>query len=400
MRAPSAPGLEVPQALYVHIPFCQRRCPYCDFAVHVGGVARFHEYVAAVRAELRWLAAGAAPPAPLDSVYLGGGTPSRLPARLIAGILSTARARFGLAPGAEVTLEANPSDVTRRRAAAWATAGVTRVSLGVQSLDDDVLRQLGRSHTAAQALAALRVLRQAAIPGVSCDLLYGIPGRPAGSFQASLAGLIEAEPDHVSCYELTPERGTRLHRQVMDGLVRPPHPVANLAQHWWAVERLEASGYHQYEVSNFARPGQESRHNLQYWRGAGYWAAGSGAHGHLPVAVARRLAGDAPATGVGLGARAVRCWNHRGTARYLRAVAETGSGWAGWEAVDAGQAELERVACGLRLREGVRLRTPAQRRMARQLSRHGLLEVAAGRARTTRRGEELLEAVTLRLLAA
>ncbi len=398
MSAPAAPNPERPRALYVHIPFCEQRCPYCDFAVHVGGAARHRGYVAAVRAELRWLARAAVVPAPLDSVYLGGGTPSRLSPRLVAAILGTARARFGVAPGAEVTLEANPSDVTTRRARAWVAAGVTRVSLGVQSLDDGVLRQLGRNHTAVQALAAIRALRGAAVPSLSCDLLYGIPGRPAVSFQASLDRLLEAGPDHVSCYELTPERGTRLQRQVTLGLVRPPHPVANLAQHWWAVERLAAGGYQQYEVSNFARPGQESRHNLQYWRQGWYWAVGSGAHGHLPAAIARRLGVDVEAPEPGV--RAVRWWNHRGTARYLRAVDETGSGWAGWEAVDADQAELERVACGLRLREGVLLQTPAQRRMARQLSRHGLLTMAGGRARTTRRGEELLEAVTRRLLAA
>ncbi len=389
--------MRLPRSLYLHVPFCERLCPYCDFAVHVGSDIAPERFLAAALTELTALAAAArrvagGPPPPLATVFLGGGTPSRLAPAAIRRLLGAVREAFGLAPAAEVTIEANPSDLTARRVAAWLEAGVTRVSLGVQSLDDDVLRQLGRTHDAARALAAIATCQGAGVRQLSCDLLYAVPGRPAATFRRSLERLLEAGPDHVSCYELTVETGTRLHRQVAGGLVRPLVAQAALRQHWWAVDRLGAAGYRQYEVSNFARRGARCRHNLVYWQGGWYWAVGPGAHAHLPVAVATAL-GLTPAPG----AVAVRTWTHRALAPYLRAVARDGLGRAGQESVDPRQRAMERLLIGLRLSGGVRLRSAPARRRARPLLAGGLLIGGGERVRLTRRGQELLDAVALRL---
>ncbi len=381
-----------PRALYLHVPFCERLCPYCDFAVHVGGAALHRRYVDAVRSELETVAAAVADHRPLTSVFVGGGTPSRLPAPLLRRLLEAVGSALGIAGGAEVTLEANPSDVVPAAAAAWLAAGVTRVSLGVQSLDDDVLRQLGRAHDAAAALGAIRVLREAGLRHLSCDLIYAIPGRPAASFSAGLEQLLEFHPEHLSCYELTVEPGTRLHRQVARGLVRPLAPAAALAQHWGAVDRLQRAGYDHYEVSNFARPGERCRHTRVYWRGGPYWGIGAGAHGHLPVPLARRLGLEVPA-----GTASVRLWNHRATPRYLGQVERDGHGRAGWEGVRRDQRRLERWLLGLRRPEGVRLATARDRAEARALAVAALVTVVGGRVRVTRRGAELLDQVALRL---
>jgi len=397
--APRRPA-GLPRALYVHVPFCERLCPYCDFAVHVGGEALHQRYVDAVGRELerlaraaRALTAGSAgPPPPLSTVFIGGGTPSLLAVPLIRRLLDTVRGAFGIGADAEVTIEANPSGLDGGRAAGWLEAGVTRVSLGVQSLDDDVLRQLGRGHDAAGALRALAALRAAGVRHLSCDLIYAVPGRPAATFERSLERLLALAPEHLSCYELTVEAGTRLHRQVAAGLVRVPAPAAALRQHWWAVDRLEAAGYAHYEVSNFARRGERCRHHLVYWRGGGYWAVGAGAHAHLPVAVAARLG-----LATGPGALAVRTWNHRSLHRYLQQVEQSGSGVAGLESVDRGRRRLERFLLGLRLSCGLRLRSAPGRARAAPLITGQLLEARRDRVRLTRRGQELLDAVAVRL---
>jgi len=389
-----APGTLRPRALYLHVPFCERLCPYCDFAVHLGGAGLHPRYVDAMALELDTLAETGADPAgaPLTTVFIGGGTPSLLAPELLERLLERVRAGFGIAPGAEVTIEANPSGITSEAAVRWLAAGVTRVSLGVQSLDDDVLRQLGRSHDAATAVAAVERLRQAGVRHLSCDLIYAVPGRPAATFARSLERLLTLNPEHVSCYELTVETGTRLHRQVVRGLVRPPAAAAALRQHWWAVDRLEAAGLAQYEVSNFARPREQSRHNRVYWRGGTYWGVGAGAHGHLAVPLARRLGMP-----VAPGAAAVRCWNQRSTPRYLAQVEREGQGRAGWEGVQAEQRRLERWLLGLRRREGVRLSTVHARAEAPQLAAAQLVTLDRERVRVTRRGAEVLDQIALRL---
>jgi oxygen-independent coproporphyrinogen-3 oxidase len=280
-------------ALYLHVPFCERKCEYCDF-VSVAGARGQHEYIAALRAEVRALSpvvAGCA----LRTIFVGGGTPGLLDLTLMAGLMEEVRGAFDIATVAEMTLEVNPSSCSPHRARAWRAAGFNRVSVGVQSTHADILGFLGRVHDADRAIAALREVREAGFDNVSADLIYGVPGLDDPRWEESLQRVIDAAPDHVSCYELTIEHGTPLHRSVAEGRVRVVDPETALRQHRIAVEALARAGYTQYEVSNFARDGRQCAHNLVYWRNGHYAAAGVGAHGHLPAQSAASLGLNAPA---------------------------------------------------------------------------------------------------------
>jgi putative oxygen-independent coproporphyrinogen III oxidase len=389
--SPAGDAAEV-RSLYIHIPFCERRCEYCDFA-SVAGRQGEAAYVDALRAELRRLAA-ALPGTVLDTVFLGGGTPGLIePARLRA-VLDEVRTGFHLAPGAEVTVEANPSSTGEERAAAWRAAGCTRVSLGVQSLEPDVLRFLGRVHDPERALAAVGEVRRAGFERLSCDLIYAVPGLDDARWAATVERLLELDCGHLSCYELTVEPGTPLHRAVARGAVRPLDPETALRQHWIAVDLAAAAGYRQYEVSNLARPGHECRHNLVYWANAHYLAAGTGAHGHLPAAAARAI-GIVEDTA---GAVAVRYWHVRSPSRFTALAGAGRLPVEGTELVGALDHEAERVMVGLRRVGGVRLERPGSRRQAATLAAGGLLEWDGETARATRRGQEVLNAVVERLV--
>jgi len=380
--------------LYLHIPFCETRCPYCDFAIHLGDDQLHRPYVEAVVRELDFLAASGRPPGGLQTLYLGGGTPGLLAPPLLEQLLRAANRSFGLADGAEITLEANPAGLSAARARGWIELGFNRVSLGVQSLDDQALRWLGRNHDGATAEAAIGALVQAGLENFSCDLIYAVPGQSTERFAAGLSRVLSLGPSHLSCYELTVEPGTPLARSVAAGRSRSPSEIDFAEQHRVARELAGEAGLVQYEVSNFARPGRESRHNLGYWQGGHYLGAGCGAHGHLGVGAARRLAIEAEPSAVG-----VRYWNLRGATTYLRQVAARGDGRRGHESIAPEQAEMERVACGLRLRAGVDLRDPAQLAGARRLGQLGLLTVAGNRVAATSRGVEVLDRITLELVS-
>ena len=379
------------RALYVHIPFCERKCEYCDFASMAGKRAE-HEYVAALRAEIRMLGQRF-PGVTLDTVFFGGGTPSFIEPALLAGVLDEVRSAFVIAAGAEVTLEANPSSTSRERAETWLGAGFNRVSVGVQSLEADTLRFLGRVHDARRALDAISELRDAGFGSVNCDLIYAIPGLGDTRWRRTLQRVVAAAPDHVSCYELTVELGTPLHVAVARGTVAPVAGSRALRQHRVAIDELAAAGYAQYEVSNFARPGAQCRHNLVYWTNSYYLAAGVGAHGHVPAVAASAFAikGGGPAV-------AIRYWHSRGITAYIRAVAANRLPVQDMELISAAAHEYERLMLGLRLRDGVSITEPRVRRVADVLLRRGLLEVAPGsRLRTTARGEAVLNQVALLL---
>jgi len=378
------------RALYIHVPFCERKCSYCDF-VSMAPSQEEPAYAEALRAEIRALAA-LLPGVELDTVFVGGGTPGLLDPALLAAILAEVRDGFVLAPGSEVTLEANPSSTSEARAAAWLAAGFNRVSLGIQSLEADVLRFLDRVHDAERAVAAVGEVRRAGFRAINCDLIYAVPGLDDRRWAATLDRVVDLDPGHLSAYELTVETGTPLHVAVRRGRVRPVDAEAALRQHWMAVERAGRAGYAQYEVSNFARPDQECRHNLVYWRNQHYIAAGLGAHGHLPAAAGAAL-GMSPAEG----AVAVRYWHGRSLPRHLAAARAGLLPVAGFENVYPADAAAERLLLGLRLREGVALPSAARAR-AGALEAAGLLERTGQRARLTRRGQELLNAVALELI--
>jgi oxygen-independent coproporphyrinogen-3 oxidase len=389
---PGAPTASVAgiRALYVHIPFCERKCEYCDFT-SVAGLHGERAYMDALRGEIRMLAAQC-PGVVLDTVFVGGGTPSLVDPQRLAAVMHEIRDGFTLAPGAEITLEANPSSTSRERATRWRTAGFNRVSLGVQSLEPDVLQFLGRVHDARRALEAVDDVHAAGFESVNCDLIYAVPGLDDRRWQATLQRVIAAGPTHMSCYELTVEPATPLHRSVRLGHVTPVAGEDALRQHRIALDQLTSAGLAQYEVSNFARSAAECRHNIVYWRNGYYLAAGVGAHGHVPASAAGALGLSAGAEDV-----AVRYWHGRGISAYVSAIGAGRIPIQGHEAVDGASHEQERLMLGLRLNDGVVVNHPAARREAEVLARAGLVLVSGDRIRVSRRGEDVLNAVALRL---
>lgn len=382
------------RSLYVHIPFCERKCEYCDFT-SIAGLRKEAEYISALRHEILLLGRQLAG-ITLDTVFIGGGTPSLVDPRLIADVVEAIHEAFAVAADAELTLEANPSSTSLERARVWRSCGFTRVSLGVQSLEPEILKFLGRVHDSQRALQAARELHAAGFENVNCDLIYAVPGLDDATWERTLADVVRWAPSHVSCYELTVEPGTPLHRNVQHGRITPAAAETALRQHRTAVDVLEAAGFMQYEVSNFAAPSARCRHNLNYWRNGYYLAAGVGAHGHVPRRAAPAIGIDSPPNAV-----AVRFWHGKGIAAYIDAVASGLLPLHGHEAVDAKMRDAEGIMLGLRLRDGITVHDGALRAQAAVLARDGLLEpVDATTWRTTPRGEQVLNAIALRLVEA
>jgi oxygen-independent coproporphyrinogen-3 oxidase len=323
----------LPRHLYVHVPFCARRCSYCDFSIAVRDVVPADDYVRAVRAELqlrfpgdeRW---------ELDTLYFGGGTPSRLGPDGVSGLVEALLVRATLAPGAEVTLEANPDDVTVEAVAAWHAAGVNRVSLGVQSFDDRALAWMRRTHDAAGAEAAIDAVRRAGIDNVSLDLIFALPTMLERSWQADIERALALAPAHISLYGLTVERGTPLGRWVDRGDVAEAPEERYESEFLLAHDAMTATGFEHYEVSNFARPGHRSRHNWAYWSGAAYAGLGPAAHGFDGTH---------------------RRWNVAPYERWRRLVGEGTDPVAGIEALTEENRLTEAVYLGLRTAAGLRL---------------------------------------------
>jgi oxygen-independent coproporphyrinogen-3 oxidase len=266
--------------LYLHVPFCETKCPYCDFNTYAGIEDQIPGYVRAVENELRgWGNLLSHPPA--KTIFLGGGTPSYLPAGGIESILRTIRQSYRVDDRAEVTMECNPGDVTSERAASWIGSGVNRISMGAQSFDDGLLKLLGRRHTALEARNAFQTLRDAGFANQSLDLMYGLPHQSLEQWTDTLDTLLELDPDHVSLYGLQIEKGTPLQVDVAQG--RYPVPDDDLAADMYeeAQDRLAANGFAQYEISNWSKHGVESQHNLIYWLNEPYLGVGPGAHSWL-----------------------------------------------------------------------------------------------------------------------
>jgi oxygen-independent coproporphyrinogen III oxidase len=315
--------------LYVHVPFCRRRCSYCDFAIAVRKTVPSDRFVEAVLAEFAmrrelegWV------PGPFDTVYLGGGTPSLLSPEAVAKLIDA----FPRAADAEVTLEANPDDVTPHAAAAWVAAGVNRVSLGVQSLDDRALTWMHRMHDAGAARRAAAALREAGVGSLSVDLIFAVPEALERDLPADLRELLALGPDHVSAYGLTLEPRTPYARWSDRGLSAPPPDERYAAEFMLVHETLGEAGFEHYEISNYARPGARSRHNSAYWQGVDYLGLGPSAHGLQ---------------------RGVRRWNLRHWTAWDRCVASGADPIGGSERLTASEATLERVYLRLRTAEGI-----------------------------------------------
>ncbi len=263
------------RSAYIHIPFCARVCPYCDFAVVVGEDGSAERYVSALLAELEGMPSWD----PLDAVAFGGGTPSRLAPQSLGRVVEALRAHSGLAPGCEVSIEVNPEDVTSELAHGLASIGINRVSIGAQSFEPAVLDALGRRHVPADIERAVTMMRSAGITQLNIDLIFGTPGETAGMWMASVERALAVDPDHISTYALTVERGTVLGRAVAGGAPAPDPDTQ--ADFWEAASRvIGESGLVRYEVSNHAHPGAVARYNLSVWSGGEYIGLGMGAHSH------------------------------------------------------------------------------------------------------------------------
>jgi len=261
-----------PRAAYVHVPFCAHRCAYCDFAIAVGHDDLRDGYLDALAAEVAALGR----PQPVDTLFLGGGTPSHLSARQLERLLALLLHWLPPEPGYEFSIEANPDSLDADKVAVLADHGVNRVSLGAQSFQPRLLRALGRDHTADEVPRAVERVR-ARIECVSLDLIFGVPGQTPGEWQDDLRRALELRPDHVATYGLTYEKGTPLWKERQRGAVRPLDEEAELGLYACAIDTLEAAGFEHYELSNFARPGRRCRHNGTYWANRAYFGFGMGA---------------------------------------------------------------------------------------------------------------------------
>jgi len=375
------------RALYIHWPFCAKKCPYCDFNSHVRDLVDVAAWRDALLADMRHeaeLAGGE----PLHSIFFGGGTPSLMPPALVEALLQKAEALWGFDANIEITLEANPSSVEAANFAALTQAGVNRVSLGVQSLEDDTLQFLGRLHGAQEALDAVETAQQN-FDRVSIDLIYARPGQSAEQWTAELSRALALGTDHMSLYQLTIEPNTRFATDVRRGVFTPldDDPAGDL----YALTQkiMNAAGLPAYEISNHAKPGQESRHNLTYWRYQDYCGIGPGAHGRRGGVATER---------------------HKKPENYLLAVSEHGHGIKDQRALSMGEQASEALLMGLRLAEGIdlskleaRFGIPSTDLInADRLALHsdlGLLEYDSGRITVTPSGMPLLDALLGEIVA-
>lgn len=278
-----------PLGIYIHIPFCKSKCAYCDFYSLPGKEGEMDGYAAALCAQLNRAGPGAGDYL-VDTVYFGGGTPSWFGAERIVRVLNGVKQNFSMAEDCEITLEANPDSVTEEGLARLRKAGVNRISLGVQSAEDAVLTAAGRPHTFAQAQLGVQIIRRAGFENLSLDLIYGLPGQTPEGWQQTVERVLALEPEHLSCYGLKVEEGTPFRNRDPEDF---PDEDAQADAYLWACKRLEQAGFHHYEISNFARPGRESRHNLKYWTLGEYLGFGPAAHsdfGGLRFGYSRDLA--------------------------------------------------------------------------------------------------------------
>ena len=368
-----------PLGFYVHVPFCATRCGYCDFntytAEELGAGASRSTYADTVISEIRWARSQVSDDRPVSTVFVGGGTPTLLGAGDLVRIREAIDVEFGLEPGAEVTTEANPDSVSPAMLQELREGGFTRVSFGVQSLAPHVLDVLERTHTPGRALEAISEARAAGFTHVSADLIYATPGETDDDLAASVAAVLDAGVDHLSAYSLIVEDGTRLAARVRRGELPAPDDDAAADRYRIIDAMASAAGLEWYEVSNWARPGSECRHNLGYWSDADWWGAGPGAHGHLDGR---------------------RWWNLKHPAAYARALAEGQSPLAGEETVDEEGRALEQVMLGVRIRAGIpRAGLPDD--AVAQLAAEGLIEVSRDRVVLTSSGRLLADAVVRRL---
>ncbi len=362
-----------PLALYIHWPFCVSKCPYCDFNSHVRESVDQAQWREALLKDLAW-EAEAWPGGPLASIFFGGGTPSLMEPATVAALIEAAQGHWGLAPDVEITLEANPSSVEAARFADLAAAGVNRVSLGLQSLDDQALRFLGRAHDCAEGQSALETA-QNCFGRVSFDLIYALPGQSEADWAAELGRALGFGTGHISLYQLTIEPGTRFAAMAARGELAARDPDEAAALYELTQAMTADAGLPAYEISNHARPGEESRHNLVYWRYRPYLGVGPGAHGRRGGAATQR---------------------HRKPENWLAALERNGHGVSEETVLSGEEQATEALLMGLRLSEGVEIEAVESRLdigAVERLQGHGLLARKGGRLVVRPAGRLLLDAI-------
>ncbi len=364
-----------PLGIYIHVPFCAARCGYCDFNTYVpDGPDQTSQYLEAAMRELR-MARAELGDRQAQTVFIGGGTPTLIGADALLRLLTTVDEVFGLAPGAEVTTEANPESVSPAMFKALKRGGFTRISLGMQSATPHVLHTLDRVHTPGRAIAAAKEAREAGFDHVSLDLIYGTPGETDAEWEASVRAALSAEPDHISAYALTVEAGTAMAAQVAHGTLPSPDDDAQARRYLLADGIFEDAGLNWYEVSSWARDdAARCHHNIGYWRSHDWWGIGPGAHSHRD---------------------GVRWWNVRRPATYAKLLNGGKLPVDGRELLSASERELETVMLGLRERRGLELaRLSDTARAAADLQiADGRLELDGDRIRLTREGRLFADAV-------
>ncbi len=374
-----------PLGVYVHVPYCATRCGYCDFNTYTSaelgaapGASR-SAYLDAVRRELDLAARVLGDVPPVSTVFFGGGTPTLLEASELVGLLDAVRSALPLAPDAEVTTESNPESVDAAYLTTLRNGGFNRLSFGMQSAVPSVLQKLDRRHTPGRIPSVVGWARDAGFTSISLDLIYGTPGETLDDWRRSLDAVVAEQPDHVSAYALALEPGTKMAADIRRGRL-PDIDVDHQADEYHLAERvLTASGYTAYEISNWARPGHESRHNLAYWRGHTWWGAGPGAHSH---------------------AGGVRWWNVKHPATYTDRLARGLSPAQAREVLDAESRRVERVLLEIRIADGLPLATltPSERARVPAMIARGLLTEHDDRLRLTLDGRLLADAVVRDLL--
>jgi oxygen-independent coproporphyrinogen-3 oxidase len=374
-------------SLYVHIPYCRSKCPYCDFNSHAATIWPEQEYTHALVTELErrsrespWAGEN------LATIFFGGGTPSLFAASSIAQIIDACDRIYGIEDGAEITLEANPGTVDSAKLRGLHHAGVNRISFGAQSFNDEILKFLGRLHDAEQTRCCARMALAAGFEHLNLDLMFAVPGQRFDDLLRDLEEAAALRPDHISCYNLTFEEGTPFYTALKRGRIRPLPHSTEARMYALARKRLAELGYTMYEISNYARPGGQCRHNLAYWHAQGYLGVGAGAHSYARC---------------GPGGR--RWWNERTPVAYMARVRRDGVAETGSEVIDERTAAGEFVFLNLRLREGFAL-AEFERRFGRsfedffstvlgRLFAGGLLVRENGRVCLSERGLELADTI-------
>lgn len=380
---------------YLHIPFCKRKCAYCDFASRAGCEEWMAPYAAAIRREIA-LRAAEYGPLSLDTVYIGGGTPSIFPPGLLKDILNSLFEAFPKKPGAEVTCEANPGTLTEPFLRLLRKQGVNRLSLGAQAGQDRLLRTLGRIHTWEEVEASVRLARQEGFENINLDLMFGLPGQTGEDWRETLQMALALAPQHLSCYGLILEEGTPLYDRAASGNLSLPEEAEERAMYEDARLLCTQAGLGQYEISNFAVPGRECRHNLGYWQGARYLGFGAAAHSRMPAPPDRA------------GTAYVRFGNTSVLETYLDSLAGGTIPVAEFQAISFREAEFETLMLGLRVMEGVSGRDFLLRHgrtlqeafggKIRPLVKKGLLIYDENSLRLTRRGMDVQNAVLVELM--